>query len=186
MINIETINLIQRVTGITAFALITLQIFLSSNRKFLKFHMLNGILAYTFVFIHPILMILYRYSYSGDFDPFYVYTDLCVLCDGTYEHYVNLGRISFYLLTVSVFVAKFRKGISILGKSTSDWIVNNWRKLHVINYLVFYLISIHAYNLGSDVSKKWFIYLFWFCQVVVIYTILKRIKEYYISRGNGN
>ncbi|MFZ3301293.1 MAG: hypothetical protein WA152_01100 [Microgenomates group bacterium] len=177
MPDIQTINLLQRITGISAFVLITLQIFLSSNRKFLKFHMLNGILAYTFVFIHPILMILYRYSYSSDFDPFYVYTDVCVLCDGIYEHYINLGRIAFYLLTISVFVAKFRKGISILGKTTSDWIVNNWRKLHVINYLVFYIISIHAYNIGSDSTKQWFIYLFWFCQIVVLGVLLKKLRE---------
>lgn len=177
MNNLELINLLQRITGITAFALITLQIFLSSNRKFLKFHMLNGILAYTFVFVHPILMIIYRYLYTSEIDPFYVYTDLCVLCDGTYEFYVNLGRIAFYLITITVFTAKFRKGIMFLGKTTSDWIVNNWRKLHVINYITFYLVSFHSYNIGTDSINKLFVYFFWICQVVVLGVLLKKLRE---------
>lgn len=179
MPDIVTINLIQRITGVTAFVLITLQIFLSSNIKFTKLHKLNGILAYTFIFIHPILMILYRYSYSGKFDPFYVYTDLCVLCDGTYEHFINLGRIAFYITTITVITARFKNYLS-------EWIRNNWRKLHILNYIAFYLVSIHAYNLGSDTSKQWFIYFFWFAQTVVLYAIIKRIREYYISKDMGN
>jgi len=179
MPDIVTINTIQRITGIIAFTLITLQIFLSSNRKFTKFHMLNGILAYTFIFVHPIMMILYRYSYMGDFDPFYVYTDVCVLCNGEYEHFVNLGRIAFYLVTITVLTAKFRDKIH-------KWVGKNWRKLHILNYLVFYLVSVHAINIGTDSTNKLFLYFFWFCQIVVLYSITKRVREYYISRGNVN
>lgn len=177
MTNLELINLLQRITGIAAFSLITLQIFLSTNRKYLKFHMLNGILAYTFIFLHPILMIVYRYLYTSKIDPFYVYTDLCVLCDGMYETYVNLGRIAFYLLTLAVFVAKFRKGALFLGKKTSDWIVLNWRKLHVINYVAFYFVSFHAINIGTESLNKVFIFFFWLCQLVVLYTVVKRVLD---------
>lgn len=115
----------------------------------------------------------------GKFDPFYVYTDLCVLCNGTYEYFVNFGRIAFYITTVTVITARFKSYLA-------NWIKNNWRKLHIINYVAFYFVSIHAYNLGSDTSKWWFIYLFWFCQALVLYVILKRIKGYYISRDKGN
>lgn len=175
MVDIQTINLIQRFTGIAAFVLITLQIFLSTNRKLTRFHMINGILAYLFIFIHPILMILYRYSYMGSFDPFYVYTDVCVLCDGSYEYFVNYGRIAFYILTLTVVTAKFKNYLS-------DWFKNNWRKLHILNYAAFYFVSVHAINIGSDSSEKWFIYLFWSAQVIVLYAIAKRVREYYISK----
>lgn len=170
MTNLEIVNLLQRITGLTAFALITLQIYMSTNRKFLKLHMLNGILAYTFVFLHPLLMVVYRYFANHKIDPFYVYTDLCVLCDGTYETYINFGRIAFYLITLTVVTAKFR--------NISAWVSNNWRKLHIINYVVFYLVSIHAYNVGTDFLSQIFIYLFWFCQAIVAYAIIKRIVEW--------
>lgn len=178
MTNLELINLAQRITGIAAFSLITLQILLSTNRKFLKYHMLNGIFAYFFVFMHPILMIAYRYVYSSELDPFYVYTDLCVLCNSSYEHFINLGRISFYLITITVFTAKFRNGILFLGKKTSDFIVNNWRKMHILNYAVFYFVSVHAINIGTDSLNTKFIYFFWICQAIVMYAILKRIVDY--------
>lgn len=163
------INTIQRATGLTAFGLLTFQIFLSSNTKFIKYHMLNGILAYTFVFIHPILMIVSRYFLYRKIDPFYVYTDVCVLCDGIYEYYVNFGRIAFYLTTTAVIAVKY--------KNMSSWLKIHWRKLHVLNYLAFYAVSIHAYSLGSDSSTKLFIYFFWFCQIVVLYSILLKLSR---------
>lgn len=168
MTNLEIVNLVQRITGIAAFSLITLQIFLSSNRKFVKFHMLNGILAYTFIFMHPVLMVVYKYLYSSKLDPFYVFTDVCVLCDGVYEYYINFGRLAFYLLTTAVIAAKFRK--------ISEWLNNNWRKLHILNYVAFYFVSIHAYNIGSDSTTKLFLTFFWLCQIIVAGVIVKRIK----------
>lgn len=138
--------------------------------------MLNGILAYTFIFLHPILMILYRYSYSSDFDPFYVYTDVCVLCDGAYEHFVNLGRIAFYITTLTVITARFKNYFS-------NWIKNNWRKLHVLNYVAFYFVSIHAYNLGTDSINKLFIYFFWLCQLIVLISIFKKLSEVFKPRS---
>ena len=174
MLNIEIVNLIQRITGLAAFFLITLQIFLSSNRKYIKYHMLNGILAYTFVFIHPVLMVVSNYLFSSNFDPFYVYVDACVMCNGTYEYYVNFGRIAFYSVTIAVIAAKLR--------NINTWLKNNWRKLHLLNYIAFYAVSIHAYNIGTDFSKTIFIYLFWICQLVVLYTLVLKVRQLLISR----
>lgn len=163
MSNLEIINLVQRITGITAFVLITLQIYLSSSRKLIKYHMLNGILAYFFVFLHPVLMIVYRYILYQKMDPFYVFTDACLLCDGAYEYYINFGRIAFYLITIAVIAVKFRY--------INNWLKTNWRKLHILNYVAFYFVSIHAYSLGSDSSTKLFIYFFWLAQAIVLYRL---------------
>jgi len=169
MTNLEIITLLQRITGIIAFSLLTLQIYLSSNRKFIKFHMLNGILAYTFIFLHPVLMIVYKYIYSSKFDPFYVFTDICVLCDGVYEYYINFGRTAFYLVTIAVIAVKFR--------DVNTWLKIHWRKLHMLNYVAFYFVSIHAYNIGTDSSTKLFTYFFWLAQVVVLYRLLLKLKR---------
>lgn len=183
--NIDTINLLQRITGLTAFALIFIQIVLGSNMDYwkskfgtwpLKIHTTNGLIAYTFIFLHPLLMVLYVYSYSSNFDPFYVYTDVCLLCDGTYEYYINFGRLAFLSATVAVTAGLFR--------GANLWMRQNWRKLHILNYFAFYFVSIHSYNVGTDSATNIFQFLFWMAQIVVAGSILKnfkRIKGYYIS-----
>ena len=155
-------------TGILALGLITLQIYLGANQKKIAFHKINGILAYTFVFLHPLLLVGYDYLVFGRFDPFYVFVDVCVLCDGLRESLMNLGRIAFYLITLAVIAIKFRE--------FSSWLKTNWRKLHVLNYLAFYFVSVHAINLGTDSKSLWFIVYFVMCQIVVLTSIVRRLK----------
>lgn len=169
MNNLEIVNLLQRITGITALFLITLHIYLGSSKKFLKFHMWNGILAYTFILIHPLLLIVYKYLYISKIDPFYVFTDVCLLCDGKYEYLINFGRLAFYFLTIGVLASYFR--------NINDWLKINWRKLHILNYFAFYFVSIHSYNIGTDATTKLFLIFFWACQVIVATVIIKKIKS---------
>ncbi|MDP3918166.1 MAG: hypothetical protein Q8Q30_03270 [Candidatus Woesebacteria bacterium] len=169
MTNLEIVTLLQRITGITAFALLTLQIYLSSSHKFIKYHKLNGILAYTFVFLHPVLMIFFRYFLYQKIDPFYVFTDVCLLCNNVYEYYINFGRIAFYAVTTAIIAVKFR--------TVNDWLKIHWRKLHMLNYVAFYAVSIHAYKLGTDSSTKLFIYFFWLAQAVVLYRLLLVLRK---------
>jgi predicted ferric reductase len=168
MTNSEIINLLQRITGIFALGLLALQIYLGANRKAIKLHMLNGILAYTFVFLHPILFLLFRYFTIGKLDPLYVFVDVCVLCQGIYEHYINLGRIGFYLVTVAVIAVKFR--------NISGWLKTNWRKLHILNYLAFYFVSFHSIFIGTDSRKPLFLFYFILLQIVVLGSIVNKLK----------
>lgn len=169
MTNLEIINLLQRITGIIAFSLITLQIYLGSRKINLKLHMANGLIAYTFVLIHPLLLILYRYVFFGRFDPYYVFTDACVLCGNLNEYFINFGRIGLYLITIAVFVAKF--------KNIDKWLKANWTKIHPINYLAFYSLSIHALGVGTDSGSIIFILFFVFCQIVVLTSVVKFISK---------
>jgi len=178
MMNIETINLFQRITGLTAFVLLFIQLIFGLNMDFfrsklgrnaLKFHIVNGILTYCFIFLHPLLMVFAMYVGYSSLDPFYVYTDFCLLCDGMYEHYINFGRLAFLFITIAVFAGLFR-GVNM-------WMRKNWRKLHTLNYFAFYFVSIHSYNIGSDSLNKIFIYLFWTAQIVVLMFILKKFVE---------
>ena len=178
MTNLEIVVLLQRITGLIAFSLLTLQIYLSSSNKFIKYHMLNGILAYTFIFLHPLLMIVFRYFLYQKIDPFYVFTDVCLLCEGSYEYYINFGRIAFYLVTIAVIAVKYKQSLaSFAGRNINDWLKVHWRKLHMLNYVAFYAISIHAYKLGSDSSTKLFTYFFWLAQAIVLYRLLLKLKK---------
>jgi len=178
MLNLEIINLLQRITGLTAFALLFIQIVLGSNMDYfrtkfgnnaLKIHIANGFLAYFFIFLHPILMIIFRYFLYGKIDPFYVYVDFCFLCDNKYEYYINFGRLAFLSLTIAVFAGLFR--------GYNKFMRLHWRKLHALNYLAFYFISIHAYFTGTDSINKTFTFFFWTAQIVVLISIFNRLKS---------
>jgi predicted ferric reductase len=169
MSNLEIVNFLQRATGIIAIGLITLQIYLGATRKAIKFHMLNGIIAYSFVFLHPLLMVAYNYLIYRRIDPFFVYIDVCLLCPNKLDFVINLGRIGFWFITIAVIAAKFRKA--------ADWLNQNWRKLHILNYFAFYFISAHAINISSDSTKTWFITYFIFLQLVVVYSVIVRVKR---------
>lgn len=166
---IELVNLLQRASGIIAIGLIALQIYLGATRKALRFHRINGIVAYTFVLLHPVFMVVMNYLVYGKMDFFYPFVDVCLLCPSKVDTFVNLGRIGFWLITIGVFAARFRK--------ISNWLDLNWRKLHILNYFAFYFISSHAINLGSDSKSIWFTVYFSILQIVVIYSIIVRLRR---------
>lgn len=169
MIDIQTISLMQRLSGLIAIGLITLQIYLGATRKAIWFHKINGIIAYTFILIHPSLLIIKNYLNYSKFDPFYVFVDACILCDGLYEHFLNFGRIAFYLITIAVLAVKLRDFF--------PWLKANWRKLHILNYVAFYFVSFHSINIGSDSRQAWFLIYFILCQLVVLYSIMMKLKN---------
>ena len=89
MLTIGNINLIQRTAAIIGLGLLAFQIYTNTSQKLFSYSM------YLFIFIQPILVILSRYIFNSDLDPFYMYTDLCVLCDGRGEFIINFLRIAF-------------------------------------------------------------------------------------------
>lgn len=171
------INLILRLVGLIVYVLIFYQIIVGTFMDklvkklggwILNFHIFEGILTYLLVLVHPLLLVLFNFKVTGIFDPFYVFTDFCALCQTKPEYFLTLGRIAFWFFTLSVFVAIYRKGISIK---------KNWRKFHILNYLTFFLVAIHAYFLGSDRSRFPFVVIYWFSLIIVLATSFYKIKN---------
>lgn len=180
-----TINLFQRLAGLVAFSMIFSQIVIGANMQALtqkfgawvfKLHLAEGAFAYVLVLLHPLLFVLFNFKIRGVFDPFYVFTDLCVLCETSLEYFYNFGRVSFWVLTISILAAKFR---------THPLLRNNWRKFHMLNYLVFFMVSVHAFKLGSDISFQPFSALFWASQVVVAFLVIRRVISVSRARTRG-
>lgn len=163
MITIETINLVQRITTIIALVLLSLQIYTNNSKKILVY------LTYTFIFVQPLLVILSRYIFNSHLDPFYMYTDLCVMCDGKTEYYINFLRIAFYSASLAIFAP--------LLKNESKWLKKNWKLLEYLYYAGFYSLSLYLYNTGPIVKEKWFVYVFWIAQIAVLVSIVKEIKK---------
>jgi predicted ferric reductase len=171
------LNFLQRIVGTTAFAMLATQIMLGSFMKtwteklgawVFKFHVFEGALAYSLIILHPLLFVLVNYTTKGAFDPFYVYTDLCVLCSNKREFFYNFGRVAFWLVTIAVTAAKFR---------TSPYLRVHWRKFHVLNYLAFFAIAYHSWNVGTDTHMFPFVYLFWVALVLVTTSLVLRVRR---------
>jgi hypothetical protein len=162
MLTIENINLIQRITAIIALGLLSVQIFSDTSKKIYTYFM------YLFVFIQPILVVLSRYIFNSDLDPFYMYTDICVLCDGRGEYIINFLRISFYATSIAVF-ANFLPYID-------RWFKKNWHFFKYFYFVGFYTLSIYLYNSGPLTKPKLFTLFFWICQALVLFKIFKEVK----------
>ncbi|HLC99470.1 MAG TPA: hypothetical protein VJC11_00740, partial [Patescibacteria group bacterium] len=88
------------------------------------------------------------------------------------EQYIALGRLALYLLFLSVTAA-------LLRRKLTKW--NLWRKIHVLNYLIFFLIFFHSQNIGTDAPREPFhtISLFAAAGVVsgLLYRVIDRIRK---------
>ncbi len=168
------INILQRTIGLLAFSLLFMQIILGAFMQkwkeklgawVLKFHIIQGVIIYMLVLAHPLLFLAYNFKTRGIIDPFYVFTDFCLLCSRPFELYYTFGRIAFWLISLAILAAILRSEV---------WWRKNWRKFHMLNYFVFFLIAIHAWFSGTDIINTSFVYIYWFGITTVIYTIFRK------------
>lgn len=145
-----------RISGLFGFILLFLQImhgaFMSYwTRLFgdraVIWHEKMGLVVYSLILLHPTFFTLSSWVTRGlggallSLVPFF--SDI-------YEYYLSLGKIAFSLLTLGVFVAYFRH---------KAFLNRHWLKFHVLNYVAFWLIFVHSFNIGSDTHTfpmSWF------------------------------
>lgn len=160
-------NFLQRITGTVAFTMIFFQIVLGSLmpklvEKFgpwiFKFHITEGPIAYALIVTHPLLYLLFHYFSVGRFDPIYVFLGFCVLCQTRAEFFYTFGRVGFWLVSVAVLAAELR---------IQPWWRDHWRKFHVLNYFIFFLVALHSYFVGTDSHFPPFVYFWWFAVIIV-------------------
>ncbi len=168
-------NLSQRIFGILVYILMFWQIILGANMEWwtekfggwvFKFHVYEGVFIYLFILAHTFSFVLFNYFLYHRFDPMFVYLDACLLCKTSLDYFYTIGRINFWLITITVFAGLFR--------ASTPFMRANWRKFHVLNYLIFLLVGVHAYFLGTDFSTKPFFYFAVFAYVAVLYIIIFR------------
>lgn len=156
-----------RLTGLYAFILIFIQIMLGAfvnywrtvfGPRILNFHMREGIVAYGLILAHPALFLL-NAVLAG------VPNALGLLIPrftNAYEIYLSFGKIGFILLTIAIFAARFRN---------VGFLQNHWRKFHILNYIAFWLIFVHSFNLGSDTHTAPFSLLYPVMAILVVISI---------------
>lgn len=173
------LNIIQRIIGLLAFTLLFVQIILGSFMSRLvdklggwvfSFHIFQGILIYILIILHPSIFVVFNYFVKGGIDPFYVFTDICLLCNNSKEFFYSLGRISFWLITVSVLAGLFR--------TATPWLRTNWKKLHVLNYVSFILIYLHSIGEGTDIGTPPFTFFHGPAMIIVSIIILSKLIKF--------
>ena len=149
--NATLTNYIQRVFGLSAFILLFEQLILGAFMDNLtkklggwvfRFHVIEGAIVYFLVFLHPLFLIIFNHFIGAGWDPYRVFINACLLCQTPLEYYYTLGIVSFWLLTIAVFAGLFRHA--------NPWLKANWRKLHVLNYVVFLIVGAHGFLIGTD------------------------------------
>ncbi|MDO8657474.1 MAG: hypothetical protein Q7K55_01940 [Candidatus Levybacteria bacterium] len=113
-----------------------------------KFHITQGLIAYLIILLHPIFYFLNILQFS-DFK-----TSILSLLPGfatNADIYLNFGKLGLIFLTIAIMAGIFR---------TYPLISKYWRRLHRLNYIVFVLIIIHSYFIGSDSKTVPFIFLY--------------------------
>lgn len=162
-----TINFFQRLVGLVLFSLIFAQVVIGSlmsklveklTAKLFRFHIVEGIVSYILMIAHPVLGAINGVSLI------FVFT--------REELLYNFGRAAFSLFTIGVFAGLFR---------SQPFLIRHWKKLHVLNYIAFYLIAIHSYYVGSDVQTFPFIILWWIAVIsvttIIVYKCLNNLHQ---------
>ena len=176
-------NTFQRLLGLTAFTLMFFQIVIGSfmnywTEKFggwiFNFHITEGIIAYILIILHPVSFVFFNYFAGVGFNPFFVFVDFCVLCSTRKDLYYTLGRISFWLLNISVWAGLLR--------TTTPFMRVNWRKFHILNYLIFMLIGLHSIGVGTDIGTPPFSFFHGpslvIVSLIIIFKLFNYIKDY--------
>lgn len=165
-----SINVFQRIVGLSAFTLIFVQVILGSFMPKLaeklggwifRFHVTEGIFTYVFVLAHPLLFV---------FNPLYVFLGFSTQ---KAELFYSFGRSAFWLITVAVTAALLR---------TQPWLQNNWRKFHILNYVAFFLIWFHSLKVGTDIGTFPFSFFHGPSLVIVSAIVLYKLYVYFKPR----
>jgi len=172
-------NFFQRLTGLLAFSLIFCQIMLGAYmNKFIEFlggrafkiHLIQGLVTYGLILIHPLFQNLIVYYASKSF------TQALLTFMPSLETQKDIllvyGKVAFLFSTIAVFAAYFR---------TKAFFRKNWRAFHILNYLVFYLIFVHA-RVGTDSASQPFESLYWTSFILVTGTVFNRFGFPFVKK----
>ena len=138
--------------------------------KAYRIHITQGMVAYGLILIHPLMESLIVYKITGSvMKSIFVFVPKL---ETQREIYLTLGRTALLLMTISVIAAFFR---------TNPVLRRNWRKLHVLNYLTFYIVYYHM-RVGSDITTAPFVWVSWVALASISLSFIYRFIYPQISK----
>lgn len=136
-----------------------------------KFHTTQGLFIYGLILIHPMLYTVFNYFSLGVFNPLFTIFPMSLERS---ELWISFGRFSFLLLTVGVAAGYFR---------TKPFLRERWRSLHILNYVAFIFVAVHAYFTGTDAWTPPFSWFYWLAVFTIGFTILRRLyRKFFLPK----
>ena len=172
----------QRITGVMAFIFLFYQIVIGAFIDYLKKHLGEWILKLHFIFglatsifliIHPFFLMIFNYFTRNIIDPFYVFSDICLLCINSYEFFLTLGRIAFWL-ALSMMTA-------IVVRKSKGWELQS-RKFHHLNYFIFFLVAIHMRFINVEILRFPLKYFYLFMVITVSFIFIFKIGQKFLLK----
>ncbi len=117
-----------------------------------NFILFDEFISFLFIAVYQFSFLLVNYFARHGLDPFYVFTDVCVLCANKFEAFNTLARVSFWLLAAS--------NIAWIFKDSSKWLKTNWEKLQTLNYLSFFLMGALLFFTVPGAIKSPFVFFY--------------------------
>lgn len=157
-----------RLVGLYALTFLWGQIFIGSFMPVLRrlfgvfifnFHQKQGIFAFIFATLHPLLFYIAYLNTSGSNSiqlALYDYLGEKLLIFGL------LGIVAWIFMAVVVLTAILRRFIYF------------WRVIHFLNYLIFILVMVHSLQIGSDVNLSPLKILYWIYAITFIAGLIYR------------
>jgi methionine sulfoxide reductase heme-binding subunit len=155
--------IIIRVTGLTAYFLLTLSLLAGIYRhiprkkgSILAFHQIIGQVALLCIGIHACLLLYDSY------EPYSLQAILIPFASSRDPILIGIGTIATYLLIIVVFTSDFMKEF---GRSV-------WKKVHYLVFPLWLLSAIHGLFLGTDSETIWAEILYGSTSLAVIFATL--------------
>lgn len=163
-------HVLLRLIALVAFTLIFIQIVTNGFRtvwqrifpyeRLQLFHLWVGRAAFLFALTHPIMLVAFR------FYPAQVVFWPHMFSPEIFQRIMGLGTIALYILIITVSTAVWRKRVGPI-----------WRRIHIFNYIVFFLILSHSTRIGSDLQTGSWLRLLWLAySLVVIVALIRRLR----------
>ncbi|MCG8570818.1 MAG: ferric reductase-like transmembrane domain-containing protein, partial [Spirochaetes bacterium] len=161
-----------QILALIGFILLFWQIVLTSRLKWIDrlfgldkitaIHRISGMITYVIILLHPLSFYTFEIIQTG-----VIGLSLLKL----------VGTFAFILISIAV--------ITVLLYKIVQFSFETWRKLHVVNYIAFFLVFYHSINLGSNVTSYVFLRWLWYIFYgLVILIILSKIAKYQKIKNN--
>ena len=172
--DLEVINLLQRITGLLAFTLLSFQLVLGPLMPtfvekmggwIFNFHITEGLGTWGIILLHPTLFVFLNYKIEGLSSALLTFLPRF---SPTQEIWYSFGKFALILITIAVLAGYFRE---------KPFLRRNWRKFHILNYFAFVFVAIHAYFSGTDSPSAPFSWFYWMAIGVIVLVTLLRLKR---------
>jgi len=154
--------LVSKTFALCAFILLWWQLIFSLLNKIKgRLHIYLGLFLFSLVLLH---VLLFFSAASVRTDGYALHIFVPEFTSGYYKNALSFGVIAFLFLLASIVAGLLRNKISL-----------RWKLGHRFVFIVYALVLVHSFMIGSEMQSGLFLYIFYFSVVSVFSALLVRM-----------